>query len=350
MAEVNLIGMKLFKEEGDNIHLIRVIRDKKTEDKELLEVTVIDNGEEKTMKKDELKGFTPLQPDAILTASIIEVESNTDGSMHKDVIVTTIGYEEMKDTPIPYAICRQSVTDIFNQMFVQSTENEMAGLAINRDDCPANFSLGVLLAASKVDYHIVINYYRNDTLDDILEMIPQYKFNEVLGELYAEHCKACGVPIAYMKNRHMGWCKTLKDLLEDNSFQVDINQMLSITELDFRLSPYIDYKPININAMTENETTIYTGVLKQEVTDWLSSIYNINIKEANVIEYDHDINLEDFSKSKFMLLRDSDKVLYLVIYTEEGEYLEADLVEKQKDFSDVFRLKFYNKYNINDNK
>ena len=87
---------------------------------------------------------------------------------------------------------------------------------------------------------------------------------------------------------------------------------------------------------------------REDFKCWLSSIYKININEANFLEYDHDINLGDFNNAKYFLFRDTtNNKLYLCVYTEAGEYFEDDLIAKSKemDFSTKFKIDFYNKYN-----
>jgi hypothetical protein len=201
-----------------------------------------------------------------------------------------------------------------------------------------------MLAADSIDYHVFINFYRTDTLKDIIGMIPLFRFNTVLRSLYEEYCKANNDPYYTMKHEKDGWCDNLELLLKENNFQTDLDQMLGITELDFDISEYINYKPI-----PGNESEEY-GYLTDDLRYWLSSIYDVNIKEANIIEYDHDINLADYNNTSYILFRDNTNKVYLVVYTVDGEFLKSDLEAKEKeyDFSSKFRLKFYNKYN-NDN-
>ena len=58
---------------------------------------------------------------------------------------------------------------------------------------------------------------------------------------------------------------------------------------------------------------------------WLASIYKLALADITVLEYNHDINLAEFNNARYFLLRDSEKKLYLVVYTLNGEYHQSDL-------------------------
>ena len=259
--------------------------------------------------------------------------------------MTTNKYIFLKSNELPYAVCRQSIVDVYNEIFMTSEVNNLVGMSMNKNDVPNGFDFTVMLAADSIEEHIFINYYRNDTLKDILDMVPITNFNKVLASLYQDHIKHKNDPNIIMSHEDDGWCDNLELLLKLNNFQSDIDQMFGITSLDFDIDPYIIYKPI-----PGNESESY-GCLSDDICYWLSSIYKINIKEANIIEYDHDINLAEFNNSTYFMLRDKSDKLYLVVYVVEGEYLESDLEAKanEYDFTTKFKIKFYNKYkNSND--
>jgi hypothetical protein len=346
-----MVGYKLFKETvEDGIDLIRIVHcDKKFKDDTANPPYVIirheDTGETEKIKVEDLKGYTPLEPDGLLTFNIVNVYGE-DKKINKDVVVTASKILNLKiGDNVPYAICRQSITDIFYNMIATTEDHDMVGLAVNQDTCPANFDFHIMLIASDIPYSEHINFYRNDMLLDLLVMVNKSKFDTVLTNLYETHAKTTRDPRLKFKDKDKGWCKTLRGLLIDNSFQTDIDQMLGITAIDFLLEDYIEKKPL---PGVENET--YDSLIP-ELKKWLSYyIAKDNINDITVLEYDHDIDLADFNNSKYFLLRDKSNKLYLVVYTTEGEYLEQDLYAElsKSDFSTKFRLDFYSKY-INDN-
>jgi hypothetical protein len=349
-----MIGYKLFKEREDgSIHMLRIVDMRKpfkiTKDtKDPAEITVYDydTEERKKVRVDSPKEYSPLKPDGIFTASIVQIQDN-DGQMHKDVIVTATKYLniELGLNVMPYAACRQNITDFFYNILTTNPEPDMVGLSVNQDDCPTNFDFGLMFAASDVEFNEFINFYRMDTLEDILKLIKISKYDTVLKNLYDEHVKYVANPVLAFRHSDKGWCDSLKLLLKENNFESDINEMLGITELNINMEDYMIEKPI---PGKEDETyDIATDDLKY----WLSMEHKINIKEICVIEFDHDINLAEFNDVSYIIVRDSSKKLYILTYIVEGEYYEADLIAKDKElcFSDKFRIDFYNKYNT-DNK
>ena len=354
MRLFNMIGYKLYKDNEDGTaHIIRITGMRKpfkitntTPDPSEIIIYDYDTNESKKVRVDSLSEYHPLKPDGILTSSIVRVKDK-DGKICDDVIVSAIKYInlEFKINPMPFAVCRQNITDVFYNIISTNEDDMLAGLAINQDDCPSNFDFGIMFACNEVLYSDYINFYRSDLLEDIYPMLNMKKYDEVLRKLYEEHIKYCGATEYLFKSEHKGWCKDLKTLLSQNNFQNDINEMLGITDVAFKISDYLVDKEL---PGEDNQTY---QVLSDDLKCWLSSIYKVSIGEANVMKFDHDINLADFNDNRYLLLRDIDNILYLVVYTVDGEYLEADLEAKAKemDFSTKFKIEFYNKYN-RDNK
>lgn len=345
-----MLGYKFFHENKDDITLIRLIKMRNYNDEnEPLEVTVYDEGADKIykIKTEDLKNnFTPLTPDGLLTVSIASLLDESGNSV-KDVIVTASKIPNIKiGDMVPYAVCRQNITDIFYNLFCKSENDMMVGLAINQDDCPSNFDFRIMLSCDDILYSNQINFYRNDTLEDLFPMIKLKRFDEVLKNNYADYVTSQHNPSLNFLKSDKGWCKDLETLLKENNFQSDINDMLGITEVDFRLSDYLIEKPLPTNTIYNYQAPC------QELQDWLSyQILKIPIKDATILEYGHDIDLSVFNNTRYLLLRDNTSTLYLIVYNLYGEEFTADLLAEyeKKDFSDEFRLKFYNKYN-NDNK
>ncbi len=343
-----MIGQKIFKKNNENDELIIYRIKEVRKSKELpKEIKVIDESTNKeiTVETESLKGFTPLEPDGICTFSIVTVkdEFNKD---HKDVIVTGSKFLNLKfGDKMPYCVCRQSITDIFYNLLAVGTDEDstLVGLSVNADSCPSNFDFRVTLACNEIIYSDYINFYRTDTLDDILKFVHISKFDTVLWELFNDYIRSSGKVEDTFKNESGGWCKNLKTLLRQNNFQNDLNEMLGITDVDFIIEPYIIEKTLP----SGNAYLSLTDNLK----DWLSSIYKVSINDVSILEYNHDINLADFNNARYLLIRDKSLKLYLVVYTMAGKYKEKDLidVDNKPDLTTEFKIKFYNKYNsIND--
>lgn len=339
----NMLGFKIFKEEGDDLLIYRITKIKNYKDgTEPTSITVknLDTDEEKVVNVEELKGFTPLTPDGYLTFNQVHIINN--GKVYNDVVITASKILNLKvgDT-IPYAVCRQSCTDIFYNLICKTEDDMIVGLAVNQDDCPTNFDFRQILACDGVDKTQYVNYYRTDTLEDVMPMIKTHGLNSTLEKLYTEHVKASKNTAAMFKKEDRGWCKDLDTLLRENSFQADIDQMLGITAVDFKVEDYIVTAPLPGKEDQEYET------VTDDLKSWLASTYNANINNISIVKYGYDIDLADFNNSRYFLLRDNTKTLYLLVYTIDKDELEVDLVNKanEPDLSTKFRLEFYNKYN-----
>lgn len=354
MRIYNMLGQKLFKENEDgSIHMLRIVGMRKpykitetTKDPSEIVVFDYDSNEKKKVRVADLSKYHPLEPDGILVVSSVWVR-NEKGTITKDVIVTATKYLnlKLKISEIPFAVCRQSITDIWYNLFINDESQMMVGLAVNQNNCPTNFDYRLMFACDNVEYSDFINFYRTDSLEDLYPMMDINKFNTVLNDLYKRHVKASKRPELAFRSEDKGWCKDLKTLLTQNNFQYDINEMLDITKVNFDISEFLEEKEVVPKKLKYN-------IARDDFRYWLSMQYKENISEAVFVEYDHDINLAEYQNNKYLLMKDKNEKLYLVVYTVAGQYFEADLVEKSKemDFSTKFRIDFYNKYNNCNNK
>jgi hypothetical protein len=174
-----------------------------------------------------------------------------------------------------------------------------------------------------------------------MPMIKTHNLNETLEKLYNEHIKYSKNTVAMFKKEDKGWCKDINTLLKENNFQYDIDQMLGIIAVDFKISDYITTAPLPGKEDEEYET------VTNDFKHWLKGIRNVNINNISILKYGYDIDLVDFKNSNYFLLRDNTKTLYLLVYTVDEDELEIDLINKanEPDLSTKFRIEFYNKYN-----
>ena len=339
----NMLGYKIFKETKDKIIMYRITKIKNYKDgTEPLSITVkdLDTNEEKIVRIEELKDFIPLQPDGYLTFNQVHIVDG--GDILNDVVITASKILNLKigDT-VPYAVCRQSCTDIFYNLICKSENDMIVGLSVNQDDCPTNFDFQQILACDGVDKTQYVNYYRTDTLEDVMPMIKTHGLNEVMEKNYMAHIKASKNTSAAFKKEDRGWCKDIETLMKENNFQADVDQMLGITAVGFDISESIIRKPLPGKDDMEYET------VTDDLKAWLSQIFRININNISIVKYGYDIDLADFNNARYFLLRDNTKTLYLLVYTIDRDELEIDLLNKAKelDISSKYILEFYdNKY------
>ena len=134
-----------------------------------------------------------------------------------------------------------------------------------------------------------------------------------------------------------------KSLLLDNNFVTDLNTMRNITEFDFDMSEDI----ITVDCKSSDGTPYQKQVLSDQCMMYFSYVFKVNMNQTMVIKYDYDIDLADFNHANYILARDNTQSLYIIVYTTNGEYIEKDLEDESNkmDFSDRYRLAFYNKFN-----
>ena len=343
MRVENMLGYKIFKETEDGLIMYRIIKVKQYQNggsPATITIKDLDSGEEKIVRVDELKDFTPLEPDAYLTFNKVHIIN--DGKVLNDVVITASKILNLKigDT-VPYAVCRQSCTDIFYNLICKNEDDMIVGLSVNQDDCPTNFDFRQILACDGVDKSQYVNYYRLDTLEDVMPMIKTHGLNEVMEKNYMEHIKASKNTAAAFKKEDRGWCKDIETLMKENSFQSDIDQMLGITAVGFDMSECIVKKPLPGNPDEEYES------IKDDLKEWFKKIFRVNINNISIVKYGYDIDLADFNNSRYFLIRDNKNILYLLVYTIDDNELEIDMINKynEPDISTKYLLNFYNKYN-----
>ena len=193
MRIYNMLGQKLFKDLGNgSIHMIRIVGMKKpfkitaaTPDPAEIIIYDYDIQQKKKVRVSELSEYHPLKPDGILTVSAVWVKDER-GKITKDVIISATKYLnlELKISQIPFAACRQSITDIWYNLFINDESQMMVGLAVNQNNCPSNFDYRYMFACDNIEYSDFINFYRTDTLEDLYPMMDINKFNTVLSDLY----------------------------------------------------------------------------------------------------------------------------------------------------------------------
>lgn len=284
----------------------------------------------------ELKeNYTPLKPDGIASFNIVYMDTSKDPL--KDVLIlmykaveVAIGIRE------PFLICRQSINDFFSDFVVKDvSKNNLVGISCTRDTCPTNVDYEYLMSCSGIQRSDIINYYKDDTMNDLLLCLDESKYNKVLNKLYEDHIPyATDIIAAQAGKVSDGWCRDIKTLLEINDVMADFNSMNNIIGVDFTLSDYM--------------RTRDSGVLELETPArlFLSEVLKVNISETRVTEYNYSIDMSKFNNTNYTLIRDKQNKLYLVVYLENGQFLENELREEidKLDITDKLRLAYYNKY------
>lgn len=324
------LGYRFFKEVGDKIEQIRVIK--------VTTKFIVEDSETKEVKKlsfDQLKEYTPLEPRGVVV--FIRCWINDGDKRIDDVIVSLYDMLQIKiKDGNPYAICRQGVNDIFYDM-IKKVDEVMTGFCVSYEECPKKQLYMQMQYCDGVDDSQFVNFYMDDTIDDILNCIDTTDYDILL----STNMKAAMNSDLYVTtkkiNQYKGWCKDLHTLLIENAFDTEMDALRNIVCVENKLTPNI----IHI----ENDNGAY-DIFDDRVNLLISQIVKANVVKTLCIEFDYDIDLAEFNNDNYIYLRDSDNKLYLAVYTIEGEFIEAELLEEINKISpsDRVRLKFYNKY------
>lgn len=331
-------GYKFYKvDENDKVDIIRIVDIEEFNDKVLIKK---EDGSKKSITIGALKDYTPLEPTGFVMFTRV-LMGNDPMTAVDDIIVSLYRLLDVKlDMNEPYAICRQNITDFFYNLIATEEDHGQVGVSVSRDNCPTNIPYQTLAVCDSVINSVMVNFYIDDVIDDLLECIGKLeleKIDRLLTNNYIVHMKHENpMYISNLDDRlsDKGWCKTLGVLLTENNFLTDMDTMRNITALDFNLENYLN----------KEEDGVYS--FNNIMLLFFNQTFKINAVKTMVIEYDYDINLGEFNNSHYVLLRDKENKLYVVVYTVNGEYLEKDLEEEYNKLgvSDRLRLAYFNKY------
>ena len=136
----------------------------------------------------------------------------------KDLSDVIFALSPITEQEIPYAVCRQGISDVFTNNMAKSDFVLYLGASISQDTCPSNIDFRFTLSCDKVIYTLPIVVYLDDTLDDILGLFKHKKFDTAIRNYSAamEH------NVHY--KRVLGTCNTIKELLINNNFMFDFRR------------------------------------------------------------------------------------------------------------------------------
>lgn len=340
-AELGNIYYKFPKDsEEPTIYRIIRIQNKDT-------VSCMINNDKKHIKKMKLedlrKDFTLLVSNAIISVSKVIAVHTAQGKPLYDIVVMIYKRNELdSEFTIPDVVCRQAVTDVFYEPFCNTEVNPMVGLSVSQSTIPATYTMQDMTICDEILESSILNVYRTDTLDTILDMVDESKWNDTLEGLLldkydADRRKNPFLPDTAPDKLREGYCRTLRLLLETNNFMYDFYELLNITPVTFVINP-------------DNEETdcgIYT--LPQDQKETIQHIYQVNMERTGAILFDFTVDL-DAIKVPHVLIMDAANKLYLIMYTRsKDEYVKVYTTSVQSDIEDVHKklseaVAFYDKY------
>ena len=235
------------------------------------------NGELDTITRDVIeKEYVRLIPDGLIAMNIVNVGKvrPEDKEELKDVIVAIYKTEDLDNgVNLPFAVCRQSIEDLFTKQINTNPYVQYAGMSMNQNNVPAGCDFIMILACNSIAYSVGCSVYLDDTLEDILGLINTKKFDDVLSSMYAK-----------IAPNVFGYYPTVKELLVNNDFMFDFRQAFNIEKVYF--------------TMKVNEEDYSMDLEQLKV---LENIVHFIMEEPYVIPFSRDINLDDIKRSYLLV-------------------------------------------------
>lgn len=298
-----VVGDKFYRVlEDDSIEIVRIKRIKNQNTFVCLDK---DNKDIKLTDK-QLEEYVKLKPDGFLTLSIVELQDKI-----KDVIVSVHRRKDVEEhnSPIPYAVCRQNVYDVFTNAINRDNTKTYVGCSVSIDTVPADIDYKMFLACNSIVHSIIISIYLDDKFNEIISLIQKKsRYDEILSIL------SNGI----MNSNVYGYCPTLEQLLKENRFMFDFHKAFNIDEVDFEVQ-------------TENE---YELIPEQRI--YLEDMLKEEMFQTYVIKYDKEIDINKIQRSH-IIVSDKNEQLYIIAY-DKGEYINRTYRDNIKDKRDAVTL------------
>lgn len=259
-------GCKFFKyvdgvEEPEIIRMYRVPEDDSKSD---LATYITSDGTKKRMSlRTILDTYKMLRPDGIMAFSILN-----NGNISGDVAVVLSRLQ--KTQYVPFAVCRQGLYDIYSNNIERYDEIVHMGMSINVNSTFS--SLNDALICTEGLYFRYIAVYLDDTLDGILKLFVNTKFNNSLKKFKQSLLSSSPSKITFVDLE-----ESLHDLLFNNNFMYDFRLCFDIKELPFSIDETVDR-------------------LSDENTAFLENELKIKISDTYVVKYSKDINLNEIER------------------------------------------------------
>ena len=237
-----------------------------------------------------LRDYKFLRPDAIFSACSLSVQGEND-------VMLVLG--KPNDSNENMVVCRQGVFDFFsNNVRKHETDDFYVGVSVSKKTCPANINFTDIMACDKLEHNRFMYVYLDDTLDDILSLFTQKKYDSILANMAAKRTFING-------HRTVGYCHTLRELLTTNNFMYDFRQMFDIMDLPFAINEETEGLSVDNIIFMENEL-------------------KVNIMETYLIRYTREIDLRTIKRSYKLVASAADNFskIYIVGYdVADGDYV-----------------------------
>ena len=266
-----------------------------------------------------IENHTSLTPMAYVAFNIVDIGQN------EDIIVSINRLSDIENNiEEPYAVCRQMIIDFMYQQI--NPNEELYGMSVSKDTCPANVEYNKFLICDKVKYSYVVAVYLDYTLDYILSFVKIKEYNRVLESIYKDHAEYIrskfgdiGYNQVIQQNIHNGFCKDLRSLLITNNFMYDFYSGFKMLNLSFNL------KDREGKSLDDEETEI------------LSTILCKNIINTLIVKYNYDIDIKNIG-GPYALIADENEEVYIVAFVEDKTHPYEIPVEEVESDNNIYKL------------
>lgn len=296
MAETAKIycGSKFFRfVNEDQLEIIRVY---KVDEKKKEVRYFTSDKEKKSMSLDYLlNNYKRLAPDGMIIISIVMTVEVRDVIVALKNLRTNVGN-------LPDVICRQGIYDVFSHIANRDENNIYVGISMSQETCPVDINFQDTLACTgkKDDSELPIFVYLDDSLDDILSLFGNKKYDEAI--------KECSLSLkSSIKDKNIiGTTMSLRELLEHNNFMYDFRKCFKIMEIPFHIDP-------------ESEALSDMNIL------YMEKEMQVNIMETYVIPYSREIDLKSIKRDYKLVVSAADRFnkIYICGYdVADGKYVQ----------------------------
>lgn len=232
------------------------------------------NGETIFVKKKDLKQCKALIPDALYVISLVST-----AKAQNDIIIYIMRKEDIQNfnEPIPYIIGRQ--------MIVNESNPSRIVLGDHITNARENKELALFLTSSKVYSTMVINSYKDDSIEDIENLMPKDTRKSIDKMMAANFIRFKTNSLKHNYTGEIMGPRNIHELL--TSMQKDIDASLGIYDID-------------PNTASPEDLEEYIGHKFTNLT---------------MVEYKKDIDLEKIQSDYFLTRRVEDGKVYLVSYS-----------------------------------
>lgn len=260
--------------------------------------------------KDFIKdNYTKLKPDGYISFAIVDLQDGI-----KDTIISLYRMKDLENgEEVPYAACRQNIYDLFTNQ-IKERNKTYIGVSISKDTVPEGTPYEIVLSCNGISYNNMVSVYIDDTLDTVLSMVKEEKYDLVLKTLKNN----------MTDNTIHGNCETLRQLLIENNFMYDFYNAFNIVKI-----------PFDIEVIEETYELI---PYQREI---LEDCLKVEMFKTYVLEYDREIDLKKIQRD-YVLISDINDKLFVVAY-DKGKYINRYYQQNIKDKRDVVTMLKYRK-------